>query len=68
MSKYKIVIASVPDRDKLVAEIWFEQILIAEVNQENDQLEIELFSSGKKVINLDEFIRELEVAKQAVHA
>jgi len=63
MNKFKIEIASVSDRDKLVAEIWFGESLIAEVNQENDQLQIEFYSIQKKVFDLNDFLDVLVVAK-----
>lgn len=36
MSKFKIEITSVPDRIHIVAEIWYEEILLAEVNHEDN--------------------------------
>ena len=41
--KLEIVIASPLDREMLVAEIWFENTLIAEINQEHGDLEIGLY-------------------------
>jgi hypothetical protein len=63
MSKFKIEITSVPDRENLVAEIWFEDSLIAEVNQENDEAEIELYHSESTTFNLSEFLTVLETAR-----
>ena len=63
MNKFKIEIASVSDRDKLVAEIWFGESLIAEVNQENDKLQIEFYSIQKKVFDLNDFLDVLVAAK-----
>lgn len=63
MSKFKIEITSVPDRNKLVAEIWYEEILIAEINQENDAIEIELYPLHKILLNYQEFLSTLETAK-----
>ena len=40
MKKFTIEITSVADRRKPVAEIWFGDDLIAEVNQEQDSFEI----------------------------
>mgnify|MGYP006879916913 CR=1 FL=1 len=39
MSKLKIEISSVPDRENLVAEIWHNEILVAEINQETKNLD-----------------------------
>lgn len=63
MSKFKIEITSVPDREKLVAEIWFEENLIAEINTERDCVELELYPSQGLILELNEFIKALEIAK-----
>lgn len=47
MDHFTIEIASVPGREKLVAEIWYKNTMIAEINQELSFLEIELFQTGK---------------------
>ena len=47
MKRFSIEITSVPDRKNLVAEIWFGENLVAEVNHESDYLEIELYPSEK---------------------
>lgn len=41
--KYKIEITSVPDREKMVAEIWDNDQLIAEINQEHGKLKVEFY-------------------------
>lgn len=64
MSKFRIEITSVPDRENLVAEIWFSENLIAEINQEQDEFEIELYSNQKLTLKFDDFVRTLEVAKK----
>ena len=63
MNKFNIEISSVPDRNKLVAEIWYEKNLIAEINQEHDNLEIELYSTQKVTFDYHEFLKILETAK-----
>lgn len=63
MSKFKIEISSVPDRNKLVAEIWYKNSLIAEINQESDNLEIELYPPHKVIFDYQEFLKILETAK-----
>ncbi len=63
MSKFDIEISSVPDREKLVAEIWYEKNLIAEINQESDNLEIELYPLQKVTFDYQEFLQILETAK-----
>lgn len=63
MNKIEILIASVPDRDKEVAEIWYENNLIAEINQENNNLEIELYPPQRITLDYQEFLKILETAK-----
>lgn len=63
MSKFKIEIADVPDRENLVAEIWCNEILVAEINQETEKLEIEFYLNEKIAFDLDEFLKALEIAK-----
>ena len=41
---YRICISSPPDREKLVAEIFFGDLQWAEINQENDSLAIEFYA------------------------
>ena len=45
MENFKIEISSVFDKENLVAEIWYNEILVAELNQEKDNLEIEFYLS-----------------------
>jgi len=63
MSKFKIEISSVSDRENLVAEIWHDDILVAEINQEKGTLEIQLYKSEKMRLDLDEFLEILRHAK-----
>ena len=42
--KYDVTIASVPDRDQLVAEIWIEGILFGEVRTDALNTYVELYS------------------------
>lgn len=64
MRKFKIEISSVPDRENLVAEIWHNDILVAEINQENEKLEIELYRSDKIAFDLEDFLGILKTAKK----
>jgi hypothetical protein len=64
MSNFIIEIASAIDREKLVAEIWLNDNLIAEINQENQTLELEIYFEQKKInFELDNFILALQKAK-----
>jgi hypothetical protein len=38
-----ITIASVPDREKLVAELWYDQELWGEISQETGELLLEVY-------------------------
>jgi len=64
MSKFKVIIASVPDRENLVAEIWFAENLIAEIIKERGEFEIEFYSNQNLIFRFDDFLRTLEVAKK----
>jgi hypothetical protein len=41
--KQRICVSSLPDREKLVAEIFFDDVQWAEVNQEQEVLEVEFY-------------------------
>jgi hypothetical protein len=63
---YAIQITSVPDREKLVAEIWQGEVLLAEINQENEDLELQIFApDGSTGISVDykQFMKVLDEAK-----
>lgn len=64
MSKFKIEITSIEDRDNLVAEIWYDETMIAEINQERNILELELYNLNRFSCNLQEFLNTLETAKR----
>lgn len=64
MSKFKIEITSVPDREQLVAEIWHSEFLIAEINREKEALEIELYPVKKMAFEFEEFLEILETARE----
>lgn len=62
MTNFEIIIASPPDRNNLVAEIWHEENLLAEVNQETDNFEIEFYLNNTKKFNLNELMIVLDSA------
>ena len=41
---HTIEIASLPDREQVVAELWFGDEQWAEINQESSKLQIEIFA------------------------
>jgi hypothetical protein len=67
MINYKISIASPPDREGLVAEIFFSNIQWAEISQENAVMEVEFYprADGKFWrIPLGSAQEALELARQ----
>lgn len=64
MNEFRIEITSVPDRKKLVAEIWLAEKLLAEINQEKKDIEIEWYQFENFVCDFDEFTKVLETAKE----
>ena len=66
MSKFNIELSSVPDRENLVAEIWYENKMVAEVNKETEKFVIEFCLDEKISFMLDEFLKVLENAKRRI--
>lgn len=64
MEKFTIEITSVTDRNKPVAEIWFGEKLLAEINRETDSLEIELYISEKSTFCFKDFQDVFDDAKR----
>jgi DNA primase large subunit len=65
MNEFNIEIASVPDREELVAEIWYREELIIEISQEKStKFEINLYPiKDTMTVNYDIFIKIIELAK-----
>lgn len=66
MGKFRITIASLPDRERLVAEILYNGIQWAEISQETDQLMIQFYSHPQKKhweFAFEEAFKILEQAK-----
>ena len=66
MSKFNVELSSVPDRENLVAEIWYENKMVAEVNKETEKFVIEFCLDEKISFMLDEFLEVLENAKRRI--
>ncbi len=66
MKNFEVLITSPPDREKLVAEIWQGKQMIAEINQENEKLELEIYAGENRrlILNYDQFLEALKVAKE----
>lgn len=67
MERLTVQIASVPDREELVAEIWSGDDMIAELRRANDeQFLLEIYCkehSNPWVLDLDSWLGALELAK-----
>jgi hypothetical protein len=67
MIKYNTIVTSTPDREKLVVEIWDNDQMIAEINQENTTLAVEIYFNANKQplrLNYKAFLEALEEGKQ----
>ena len=63
----RIEIASPPDREKLVAAIMLDGEQVAEVNQENERLQVEIYPrrDGEPwVFDLEEVVKTFKAAQQ----
>jgi len=68
MEGLKVEISSVPDRENLVAEIWLNNIMIAEVNQEFGSLEIEFYFDKRSTsFDYECFLNALIEAKKRLN-
>lgn len=63
MKDFSIQIASVPDRENLVAEIWYGDDLLLELSNESQELEIEFYESAVNRFNFEELNKTLIKAK-----
>lgn len=66
MEKFRITIASLPDREHVVAEILYKGIQWAEISQETDELVIQFYSHPNKQyweFPLEDGLTALEQAK-----
>lgn len=61
---FEVLIASVPDRENLVAEIWYNDLMIAEVNQESERVEIEFYMREQIAFDFDTLFEALKIAKE----
>ncbi len=67
MEKFSITIASLPDREQLVAEILYEGVQWAEISQETDDFIIQFYSHPRKKyweFPLEQAMKVLEQAKR----
>jgi hypothetical protein len=62
-----ILITSPPDRQKVVAELWVDDVQIAEVSNDYDELRVEFYSApvpNQLSLSFTELIEALEQAKR----
>jgi hypothetical protein len=64
MKNFVIEITSVPDRKKLVAEIWYNDQMIAEINQEKEELELEFYIKENTSLSYELFCKDIKEAKE----
>lgn len=58
----KVQVASVSDRERLVAELWLNDVQLAEVSREGDRFEVEVYP-GVGLIPLDLYMEALDKAR-----
>ncbi len=65
MKQFEVIIADTPDREMLVAEIWHQDQMIAEINQENKNLELQIYCKSEVLIlDYQSFLEVLDQAKK----
>jgi hypothetical protein len=65
MEKFRITVASLPDREQLVAEILYEGVQWAEISQEASELIVQLYSHPRQEYWEFPLEKALEALKQA---
>jgi hypothetical protein len=65
MEKFRITVASLPDRERPVAEIYYDNMYWVQVSQETDDLSIQFYSHPKNKCWEFEFDKAIEVLKRA---
>ncbi len=69
MEKFKIIIASLPNRERPVAEIAYENVQWAEISQETDELIIQFYPHPRQEyweFSFNEAFEVLEKAKKSL--
>lgn len=67
MNEYSIQIASVPDKEKLVAEIWINDRMIAEICKNDQAFEIQFYLEKFEKLNYELFVSALNEAKEKLN-
>lgn len=69
MKRFRITIASLPDRERLVAEILYQGIQWVEISQEKKELAIQFYPHPEKgywEFNFEEALEALNQAKKII--
>ena len=67
MEKFRIIIASLPDRERPVAEIAYDNVQWVEISQETDEVIVQFYPHPRKKyweFSFEEAIEVLEKAKK----
>ncbi len=66
-NNFTVEIASVPDRESLVAEIWLDDIMVAELSNRNGKAILEIYPNNRGDrwnVECEEFIKVLLLAER----
>ena len=63
MKEMKIIITDDIDKDNLIAEIWFKDQIIAEINSEKLRLEIEFNDIKGLQLDLEDLLEAINISK-----
>ncbi len=67
MNKFEILIADLPDRENLVAEIYYDNMYWVEISKEGEEVMIQFYSHPRQKyweFSLEEALAALEKAKK----
>lgn len=65
MSKFEILIASLPHRERLVAEIYYDNMYWVQISQEEEELVVQFYSHPTEKYWTFPFEEALKVLEQA---
>ncbi len=58
MDKFRITIASLPDRERLVDDVFYEGVQWVEISQESDEVVVQFYSHPRKNIGNSHMMRQ----------
>lgn len=67
MNNFRIVISSPPDRERLVAEIWYNDMFWVEITQEQDkgEVKVQFYAHPKELCWEFPFNEAIEILEKA---